>query len=142
MIRYRLGCANGHEFESWFRSSADYEAQAKTGVVACPLCGSVEIEKQPMAPAVVSSRRADPAKAKAENDGKAAELTALRAARKALIENSENVGPRFAEEARKIHFGETDERSIRGSSTFEEAQDLFQDGISFGVLPSLPEDLD
>lgn len=145
MIRYRLGCSSGHEFESWFRSSADYDVQAKTGDVACPLCGSTTIEKLPMAPAVVSSRRAASVKPQAEHaetNHNPSELAALRAARKTVIENSEDVGPRFAEEARKIHFGETEERSIRGNSTFEEARALFNDGIPFGVLPRLPEDLD
>lgn len=145
MIKYRLGCPGGHEFESWFRSIADYDAQSGVGAVACPLCGSSEITKQPMAPAVVSGRStativgpSGPAPDKAPN---VAMADALRAFKKTVTENSEDVGTRFAEEARKIHFGETDERNIRGSSTLEEAQALYQDGIPFGILPPLPEDL-
>jgi hypothetical protein len=148
MIRYRLGCADGHEFESWFRTIAEYDAQSHSGAVACPLCGSTEITKQPMAPAVVSGRdngrRRAPQRASADqNPGPVGpEMTsALRAFRKVIMENSEDVGGRFAEEARKIHFGEAEERNIRGSTTVEEAQSLFQDGIPFGVLPLLPEDL-
>lgn len=148
MIRYRLGCADGHEFESWFRTIAEYDAQSHSGAVACPLCGSTEITKQPMAPAVVSGRgnerpRAPQQASADQNPGPAgAEMTnALRAFKKVVMENSEDVGGRFAEEARKIHFGEAEERNIRGSSTVEEAQSLFQDGIPFGVLPPLPEDL-
>lgn len=148
MIRYRLGCADGHEFESWFRTIAEYDAQSRSGAVTCPLCGSAEITKQPMAPAVVSGR--DGAGSRALQQASAAQspapagpemTTALRAFKKVIMENSEDVGGRFAEEARKIHFGEAEERSIRGSSTVEEAQSLFQDGIPFGVLPPLPEDL-
>lgn len=145
MIKYRLGCTDGHEFESWFRSIADYDAQSRSGAVACPLCGSTAITKQPMAPAVVSGRSNVAAQAPqptpADQSPGAAMANALRAFKQVVVENSEDVGGRFAEEARKIHFGEAEERNIRGSSTVEEAQSLFQDGISFGVLPPLPEDL-
>lgn len=142
MIRYRLGCSSGHEFESWFRSIADYEAQSRAGDVACPLCGSSEIAKQPMAPAVVSGR--SPSKTPTLRRRPAEQpsgVAMLRAFKKAVEDNSEDVGARFAEEARKMHFGEAEERNIRGSSTVEEAQALHQDGIPFGVLPPLPEDL-
>jgi hypothetical protein len=144
MIKYRLGCAGGHQFESWFPSIAEYDAQSCSGAVACPVCGSTDITKQPMAPAVVSGRRhADlPSAPKASADNSAAPVAAaLRAFKKAVLENSEDVGGRFAEEARKIHFGEAEERNIYGSTTVEEAQGLQQDGIPFGVLPPLPEDL-
>jgi hypothetical protein len=145
MIKYRLGCTDGHEFESWFRSIADYDAQSRSGAVACPLCGSTEITKQPMAPAVVSGRGSAGASVSqqpaADQSPSAAMAGALRAFKKVVMESSEDVGGRFAEEARKIHFGEAEERNIRGSSTIEEAQALSQDGISFGVLPPLPEDL-
>jgi hypothetical protein len=142
MIRYRLGCPSGHEFESWFRSIADYEAQSRAGDVACPLCGSSEIAKQPMAPAVVSGRNPSktptlPRQPAEQPSG----VAMLRAFKKAVEDNSEDVGVRFAEEARKMHFGEAEERNIRGRSTVEEAQALHQDGIPFGVLPPLPEDL-
>jgi hypothetical protein len=146
MIKYRLGCTDGHEFESWFRTIAEYDAQSRSGAVACPLCGSTEITKQPMAPAVVSGRSSNaslqalPQTHSDQNPG-AAMTGALRAFKKVVVENSEDVGPAFAEEARKIHFGEAEERNIRGSTTVEEAQALHQDGIPFGILPSLPEDL-
>lgn len=148
MIKYRLGCADGHEFESWFRSIADYDKQSRSGAVICPLCASTEISKLPMAPAVVSARgnKGAPAPeqlpaAAAPSAPLAAMATALRAFKKAVMENSEDVGGRFAEEARKIHFGEAEERNIRGSTTAEEAQSLHQDGVPFSVLPELPEDL-
>ncbi len=148
MIKYRLGCADGHEFESWFRSIADYDKQSRSGAVTCPLCASTEISKLPMAPAVVSARgnKGAPAleqlpAAAAPSAPPAAMATALRAFKKAVMENSEDVGGRFAEEARKIHFGEAEERNIRGSTTAEEAQSLHQDGVPFSILPELPEDL-
>lgn len=156
MIKYLLGCASGHEFESWFRASADFDAQSRAGEVACPHCGSTEVAKLPMAPSVVT-RRAKPGPVSTEQtasgsgptvggtagpapDG-AAVREALRAFTQKVIANTEDVGSRFADEARKMHFGETEERQIRGSSTLEEARELVEDGVPFGILPTLPEDL-
>jgi hypothetical protein len=159
VIKYLLGCASGHEFESWFRASADFDAQARAGEIACPICGSIDVVKQPMAPSVVTKRAqleterpssgtaAAPAapRVPAPVPGGGAEGVAVREALRAftqkIIESSEDVGPRFAEEARKMHFGETEEREIRGSSTLEEARELAEDGVPFGLLPVLPEDL-
>jgi hypothetical protein len=143
MIRYRLGCSHGHEFESWFHTIDSFDAQSRSGAVACPLCGSTEITKQPMAPAVVSTRGNAIASrnAQPQQDQKVAVREALRAFKRTVLENSEDVGAGFADEARKIHFGDAEERSIRGSSTPEEARALFEDGVAFGVLPPLPEDL-
>ena len=144
MIKYRLGCASGHEFESWFRSSDDYDAQSRSGAVACPLCGSAEISKQPMAPAILTgSGREGPSRNTVAMRGEAppAVLDALRALKKTVVENTEDVGTRFADEARKMHFGDIKERHIRGSSTSEEARSLIEDGVPFGILPPLPEDL-
>jgi hypothetical protein len=152
VIKYLLGCDSGHEFESWFRASADFDAQSRAGEVACPHCASIEVAKLPMAPSVVTKRatpqltsdktvpapRASPASSSSEG---VAVREALRAFTRKVMENTEDVGPRFAEEARKMHFGETEEREIRGSSTLEEAQDLAADGVPFGILPALPEDL-
>lgn len=146
MIKYRLGCLSGHEFESWFRASTDFDTQLLAGEIACPLCGSIDISKQPMAPSIVTKAAAAPRSATKDaistqsGDVKAA-LEALRAIKKTVFENSEDVGSRFADEARKMHFGETEERHIRGSSTFEEARELVDDGVPFGILPALPEDL-
>jgi hypothetical protein len=144
MIKYHLGCSDGHEFESWFRSIADFDTQTRAGDVACPLCGSTEVTKQPMAPAVVSGRSVmarSPSTTADDPRLNTATLSALRAFKKAVLEHSEDVGAGFAEEARKIHFGEAEERNIRGSSTIDEAQALADDGIPFGVLPPLPDEL-
>lgn len=152
MIKYLLGCASGHEFESWFRASADFDAQSLSGEIACPHCGSIEVAKLPMAPSVVTKRaRAETppsttvsAPASGSNGGVAegaAVREALRAFTQKVIANTEDVGSRFADEARKMHFGETEERQIRGSSTLDEARELAEDGVPFGILPVLPEDL-
>ncbi len=153
MIKYLLGCASGHEFESWFRAGADFDAQSRSGEIACPLCGSIDVVKQPMAPSVVTKRaKAEQAPAQETSpapvaggaasgaDGVAVR-EALRAFTQKVIANTEDVGPRFAEEARRMHFGETEERQIRGSSTVEEARELAEDGVPFGIIPVLPEDL-
>jgi hypothetical protein len=144
MIKYRLSCEAGHEFESWFRAIEDYEKQGRAGLVVCPSCGSTDVSKQPMAPAVMTKRaggdRAAPAADTPLDDGVKAALGALRALKKKVIENTEDVGPRFADEARKIHFGEAEERHIRGHSTPEETREMLEDGVPFGILPPLPED--
>lgn len=139
MIKYRLSCATGHDFESWFRAIDDYDAQLQRGLIACPTCGSTEISKQPMAPAVVSSREGHKSTSPVEIPRDV--LSKLRALKQTVLENSEDVGTRFADEARKMHFGEAEERNIRGNSTPEEAQGLAEDGVPFGILPGLPEDL-
>jgi len=144
MIKYRLGCASGHEFESWFPSSDEYDAQSRSGAVACPLCGSAEISKQPMAPAIVTGHnRERPLRETMAMSGEAHRpvLDALRALKQTVVENTEDVGHRFAEEARKMHFGDIEERHIRGSSTADEAKGLIDDGVPFGILPPLPQDL-
>jgi hypothetical protein len=144
VIKYRLGCQAGHEFESWFRAIDDYDAQSRSGMIACPTCGSTEISKQPMAPAVVTGRNkkrpAQAAKSAPEGDASST-LGQIRAFKQSIIENCEDVGPRFADEARKIHFGEAHERNIRGISTPEDARRLVEDEVPFGILPPLPEDL-
>lgn len=156
MIKYALSCAEGHAFEAWFRSGDAYDRQAKKQLVTCPQCGSNEIEKQPMAPAVLKGRRgADaPSQVPAAADdatpaGGAVAVPApvpvpvlemLRAFKRHVVENSEDVGNRFAEEALRIHHGEAETRAIRGETTAEDAERLQEEGVEFGVLPVLPED--
>jgi hypothetical protein len=164
MIRYRLKCDKRHEFEAWFASSAAYDRQAKRGLVACPRCGSVKVGKTLMAPAIVkgTAKRKRAAKApeqaaeadqatpqpappppQAETHRLAAHgglAKAMRKLRAEIESKSEYVGPRFPEEARKIHYEETPARGIYGEATREEAQALSEEGIEFFPLPSLPED--
>jgi hypothetical protein len=133
MIHFSLRCAAGHEFEAWFRNGAAYEKQAKTGRIACPECGGVEVEKAPMAPRL--------AKSAPRGEVSPAEMRrALRALRADVEANCEHVGPRFAEEARRIHYGETARRSIYGESTPSEAKELADEGIEVGRIPWVPNE--
>jgi hypothetical protein len=148
MIHYALQCGEGHEFEGWFRNSADSEKQLKRGVVACPACGSTKVEKQIMAPAVSSPKKkeaavpAEPATLRvAAADPRRAELVAaLRELRNSVTSNADYVGKRFPEEARKIHYKEAEPRGIYGEASSEEAKELAEEGIEFHPLPTLPED--
>lgn len=139
MIRFSLQCDQAHEFEGWFRSNDDFEAQQKRKLVACPNCGSHKVEKALMAPAVSTSRSRETLAL-----GMGAEQRQMLAEMKALSdkikENADYVGDKFAEEARKIHFGETEARGIYGEATAEEARDLAEDGVSFLPIPVLPDD--
>lgn len=139
MIRYSLVCDNAHDFEAWFRNSDDFDKQKKRGLVECPECGSNKVGKALMAPAVSTSRsREKIALAMGEEQKKA--LAALKELSKKMLEGAENVGDKFAEEARKIHFGETEARGIYGEATPEEAAGLVEDGVSFMPIPVFSDD--
>ncbi len=133
MIIFDLKCASqGHVFEAWFASSAAFEEQQARGLVACPLCGSAEISKAPMAPGL-GPRCAPPSSPFPA--GAKAMLAAAAELQKRLLEGSESVGDRFAEEARAIHLGESDPRPIHGRATPAEAGSLIEDGIEIAPLP-------
>ena len=134
MIVYNLRCKNSHEFEGWFNDSAAFDAQAKAGRVTCPICDTKKVEKAIMAPAVAGARK--PTVTDDEAKKMRQFMTGLR---KYVQENADYVGPKFAEEARKIHYGETEERHIYGEATLKEAKDLLEEGVD--VAP-LPPDLD
>ena len=145
MIRYDLLCAGGHEFDGWFRDSAAYDAQAARGLVACTVCGSAKTGKQMMAPGIPSkaNRKSGPAQPvfSAPADPRAAMLAKMmREMREHVTANAENVGKSFAEEARKIHYNETEKRSIYGEATPAEAHELIEEGIEVHPMPRLPED--
>ncbi|HET9904380.1 MAG TPA: DUF1178 family protein [Xanthobacteraceae bacterium] len=157
MIRYALVCAKGHEFESWFQSSAAYDRQAKRGLVACPSCGITKVEKALMTPQLARTEKgvgtatsAEPGSAPEapEAAGPVALLspqerefrTKLKELREHLIRNADYVGKRFPEEARKMHYGEIEHRSIYGEASPEDARQLREEGIEFHPLPILPED--
>jgi hypothetical protein len=137
MIIFDLRCAPaGHVFEAWFGSSDDYAEQQERGLVSCPICGAAQVEKAPMAPAVpkkgggeanASHFSSDPATVKQM-------LGALAAMQRKLVEGSDWVGDRFASEARAIHLGEADARSIHGRATREQAESLAEDGIPVAPL--------
>lgn len=156
MIRYSLECSNQHQFDAWFRNSGDYDRQRKRELVKCPECGVTKVDKALMAPSVVASgekrRKAPPPAAPTKEQlpvpagagtvpqSREQMLLAMRDLRRMVEANSEYVGENFAEEARKIHYAETDERSIYGEASLEEARDLLDEGIGVLPLPRLPED--
>jgi len=168
MIRYALNCDQDHDFESWFANSAAYDKQAKRGLVACPVCGSAKVEKAIMAPRLAANLgqgTAEPAPSTPSSPNpmpppqpapmpaippktpvammSAAERELrhkLKELRDHITKNAHYVGPRFPEEARKIHYGETEHRSIYGEASPEEAKQMHEEGIEFHPLPILPED--
>jgi hypothetical protein len=162
MIRYSLVCERRHEFEIWFKNSADYDKQAKRGLVSCPACGSEKVEKALMAPSLgrgskkgasAPAPEAPPPEmpaspAPAENKTPVAMISPqerefrakLKELRDHLTKNAENVGGKFPEEARKMHYGEIEHRSIYGEASPKEAKELHDEGIEFHPLPVLPDE--
>ena len=139
MIRFSLHCDQAHEFEGWFRSNDDFDTQKKRGFVECPTCGSHKVEKALMAPAVSTGRKREKiALAMGEQQRRA--MAELKALSEKMRENADYVGDKFAEEARKIHFGETDARGIYGEATVDEARSLAEDGVEFMPIPTFPDD--
>lgn len=145
MIRYDLICRKGHAFDGWFRDSAAYDEQALGKLVACSVCGSTDIEKQLMTPGIPakSNRKKESTQPlmSAPADPQAAKLVAMmRELRRHVEKNAENVGDRFAEEARRIHYEEAEKRGIYGQATAEDAKALIEEGIDVHPLPVLPDD--
>ena len=130
MVVYDLRCGNDHVFEAWFPGSDAFESQAKRGKVLCPVCGDTRVQRAPMAPHVATRSRGVAPRQVAEQAVKA--LTNMRAF---IEKNCDHVGPQFAEEARKIHYGETQGRNIYGQATPQEAAELKDEGIEFGEIP-------
>jgi hypothetical protein len=158
MIRYSLRCEAGHEFESWFQSSSAYEQQEKRKLVNCPACGSARVERAIMAPQIVSKKaREIPAPAPAASKEVSTEVTApastpllmaqerelrakLKELRDHIVKNADNVGERFPNEARKMHYGDIEHRPIYGEASPDEARALIEEGVEVSPLPVLPED--
>ncbi|OWV67245.1 hypothetical protein ATY76_16645 [Rhizobium sp. R339] len=141
MIRYSLTCDNAHEFEGWFSESADFDRQVATGFLTCPVCHSAAISKLLMAPSVSTARKKDERQTLAMDAMRREALDKLKEAVAAVKANSEDVGTKFPEEARKIHYGEADARGIIGQATIDEAQALVEEGIEIAAIPVLPEDV-
>lgn len=139
MIRFSLVCDSAHEFEAWFRSSDDFETQKKRGFVDCPSCGSHKVEKALMAPAVSTGRKKEKV-ALAMGEEQRRVMAQMKAMAEKMRANADYVGDKFAEEARKIHFGEADQRGIYGEATLDEAKGLAEDGVEFMPIPVFPED--
>ncbi len=139
MIKFELRCAEGHGFEAWFRNGETYEAQAAAGEISCPSCGDVRVAKAPMAPRIAKGpggARGD--QAEADRARRAEMLRALAEIRRKVEESCDYVGETFAEEARRIHYGEAEARGIYGETSDEQAQELAEEGIDFGRVPWLP----
>jgi len=132
MILFTLRCAHGHEFEGWFRDGDGFEAQQKAGEIACPDCNNTSVEKAVMAPRLGRSRESVPAMSPAQFRAALVEL------RRQVETNCDYVGNRFAEEARRIHYGEIDAHSIYGEASDDESRELADEGISFGRIPWVP----
>ena len=141
MIRYSLTCENAHEFEGWFSESADFDRQVATGFLTCPVCQSAAVSKLLMAPSVATARKKDERQTLAMDAMRQEALQKLKEAVAAVKANSEDVGTKFPEEARKIHYGEADARGIIGQATLDEAQALVEEGIEIAAIPVLPEDV-
>jgi hypothetical protein len=131
MILFTLRCAHGHEFEAWFRDGDGFEAQQKAGEIACPECNDTAVEKAVMAPRLNRSRESMPI-------SPAQFRAALVELRRQVETNCDYVGPRFAEEARRIHYGEIDAHNIYGEASENESRELSDEGISFGRIPWVP----
>lgn len=158
MIKYSLVCDKGHDFESWFADSAAYDKQAKRKLVSCPVCDSTKVEKAIMAPRLATSKQrkgaiempapAEAASAAAETPAPVAMMspqeqefrTKLKELRDHLTKNAENVGPKFPEQARKMHYGEIEHKSIYGMASPEEAKELAEEGVEFHPIPVLPDE--
>jgi hypothetical protein len=161
VIRYSLTCENGHLFESWFASSAAYDKQVKHALVTCPVCDSAKVEKAIMAPRLAGSRKgraaAEPPKEPTREPARepAPEAAApvamvspqelelrrkLKELREHLVKNADYVGKRFPDEARKMHYGEIEHRSIYGEASPDDAKSLHEEGIEFHPLPVLPDE--
>ncbi|KKX27871.1 DUF1178 family protein [Rhizobium sp. LC145] len=140
MIRYSLSCENAHTFEGWFSTSADFDGQVASGFLTCPVCNSASISKTLMAPSVSTARKKEEKQAVAMDMARAEAEARLKAAVAAIKANAEDVGDKFPEEARKIHYGEADARGIIGQASFGEVRDLLEEGIEVAPLPVLPED--
>jgi hypothetical protein len=169
MIRYALVCGKGHSFESWFANSAAFDKQAKRGLVSCPVCGDLKVEKAIMTPKISTGAKppgpappttesgeakAEPkapiesGEAKAEPNAPVALMSPqerefrqkLKELREHLTKNADYVGQKFPEVARKMHYGEIDHRSIYGEASPQQAKELHEEGIEFHPLPVLPDE--
>lgn len=141
MIKYALACEHNHEFEGWFGASAEFEAQAGRGLIACPTCGSKAIAKQIMAPAVLGAKkRGEAHSGSGRGQKRQMMMEAMAHVRRHVEDNFDYVGDTFAKEARAIHEGKSEERGIYGEATHAEVKGLVEDGVPVAPLPPKPPD--
>jgi hypothetical protein len=139
VIKYRLQCTHAHEFEAWFASSTSYDAQVGAGHITCPECNSCDVGKSIMAPNVAIRDRSNEVAA-LDDEAPSRYRNLVREVKRVIASGSEDVGARFPEEARKIHYREVQERAIRGTASLDEARALVEEGIEIMALPRMPED--
>lgn len=144
MIKFSLVCDSEHGFDAWFSSSEDFGSQLKRGLVTCPNCNSSKVEKSLMTPSVSTARKKENMGVSlpdaATNAAQQSAVAEMRKLRDTMIDNSENVGNQFPDEARKIHYGESEQRGIYGEASLDEARSLVDEGIDLVPIPVLPED--
>lgn len=155
MIRYALRCERGHDFESWFQSSSAYDSQRKRGLVTCPMCDSAKVEKAIMAPRIATKGKSKqptptPQPLPVADDSSSSSLVMapqereliakIKELRDHVLKNADNVGNKFPDEARKMHYGDIEHRAIYGEASAEEAKALVDEGIEVAPLPILPDD--
>ena len=136
---YSLVCENDHKFDAWFRSAEAFDEQSSRGIVTCPICNSPKVGKGLMAPSLARAK-SDKVSVSIGHPQQNQLREALRALRNKVTAEADYVGDRFADEARKIHFGEVDPRGIYGEATREEVASLVEEGVDFMPLPSIPEE--
>lgn len=135
MIRYTLACSLDHEFEGWFGASSDFDDQSARGLIGCPVCGSTDVRKAIMAPAVVGAKKGD---VNATAEKRAMVMQAMEAVRDHVETHFDDVGDSFASEARAIHEGRSEQRGIYGQASPKEVKDLVEDGVPVLPLPPKP----
>jgi hypothetical protein len=131
MILFDLRCSKGHDFDGWFRDGATFDRQAEAGAISCSICGDTDVSKALMTPAVASGPKRDEQRA-------ARAFKALREMQRHIESNFDHVGRSFPEEARKIHYGEAERRSIYGEATQAEAKELVEEGVEVSAIPWVP----
>jgi hypothetical protein len=140
LIRYDLVCDNAHEFEGWFGSADDFDRQKARALVNCPACGSPRVTKRLMAPSVATGRKKEERRHAVMNAHHREMVGKLRELVTAIKANAEDVGDRFPEEARKVHYGEAEQRGLIGKATADEARALLEEGVEIAPLPVLPDE--
>jgi hypothetical protein len=141
VIHYSLQCDRDHKFEGWFASSADFDSQKERGLITCPTCGSASVSKMLMAPNVATGRQKEATQALVLDNVHKEMIGRLKEIVNEIKANAEDVGERFPEEARKIHYGEAEARGLIGKATPEEAEALIEEGVEIAALPMLPDDI-
>ncbi|MCH2628830.1 MAG: DUF1178 family protein [Nisaea sp.] len=148
MILYQLQCDAEHQFEAWFKDSQAYEKQAKRKLLTCPVCGSTKVSKALMSPRISKSKNVSPSTPLDTVPSRGLNVThqnkelrkKLQELRTEIEQNCDYVGDQFAEEARKIHYGEADAKNIYGEASFEDAKELVDEGVDFTPIPWLPKE--